>query len=73
MKTAKKLISDSADLAEFRNEIPEKLDPWITTVYLEKRHSDFIESEDLNLSKLVRALLDGLMAQKYNDPDKTET
>lgn len=55
------------NLNEFKNPVVTKLDPWVTSVNLDQKHREFIERENLNLSKIVRATLDDLMGQRYND------
>lgn len=54
-------MSKKIDLSQFKNPVQTKMDVWTTSVNLEQRHKKFIERENINLSKLVRATLDEFM------------
>lgn len=54
-------IKKPIDLNDFRNPAPQKLDVWTTSLNLEQKHREFIERQNLNLSKLVRKFLDDLI------------
>jgi len=59
----------SPDLKNYRHENHDKLDVWTTSLNLERKHREFIERENLNLSKLVRDFLNSVMASRYSGSD----
>ena len=58
------------NLSEFQKNKSEKLDAITTGVSIERRHKDFLEKNNLNLSALVRALLDFLISPKGKESKK---
>lgn len=60
------------NLSDYRKDRDEKLDAVTTSLTLERRHKDFLESQNLNLSKLVRDFLDEIMKGKINGTEKAE-
>ena len=51
-----------------KSEKPEKLDSVNRSVNIERTHQDFLNNNNLNLSKLVRDFLDSIMkGEKKND------
>jgi len=54
------------DLKTYKKNQKSKVRDVITTVSISQENKDFIESQDLNLSKLVRDLLDSLQRQTSN-------
>lgn len=65
-----KAIADAINLDDYRKDNVEKMDLWTTSLTLEKRHQAFLNTENLNLSKLVRDLLDALAEKQYSNDAK---
>jgi len=61
------------NLDKYRRDRNVKLDPFVTSLTLDKRHKEFLDRENLELSPLVRDFLDSLMAERYNEDPEGET
>jgi len=54
-------MKNKINLSEFEHDNAEKLDVAVTSITLEKKHVEFIRKLNLNLSKLIRHYIDGLI------------
>lgn len=59
-------------LEKYQKQNSEKLDAVATGVSIEKKHKTFLEKYNINLSALIRDVLDALMKEK-NEGDSNET
>lgn len=57
------------NLEDYRRDVAEKLDAVTTSVHLDRRHMDFVRQNNINLSRLVRDVIDQIMGAK-NDTEK---
>lgn len=55
------------DLKKYQKQNTEKLDAVGTSVSIERPHKEFIETNNINLSALVRDVIDGLIAQQNKE------
>lgn len=58
------------NLDDYRRETADKLDAVTTSVHLDRKHMDFIRQNNINLSRLVRDVIDKIMEAK-NDNEKS--
>lgn len=52
------------NLDDYRRETADKLDAVTTSVHLDRKHMDFIRQNNINLSRLVRDVIDKIMEAK---------
>ncbi len=57
-------------IEDYIKETFEKIDAVTTSLNIERRHRDFLDRKNINLSKLVRDVLDQLMEGENNENQK---
>ncbi len=62
-----KELAQNIDLDDYRRDHVDKLDPVVTSVTLDRSQKEFLDRENLNLSKLVRDFIDQLQSRRYTD------
>lgn len=62
-----KIEMEELNLEDYQKDNTEKLDPVSAGVSIERRHKEFIKKYNVNLSALVRDVLNKLMAKKEEE------
>lgn len=72
MGRIKEVITDDVVALErfIKNKSGEKVENKTTSINLEKRHHDFLKERNLNLSAMVRDMLERLMSAEVDFQDK---
>ena len=61
------------DSGDYKKHIKREIETVVTSISIEKKHKQFLDRTKLNLSALVRDLLDKFMASESKDSSPTKS